>query len=135
MSEIAYVDANVVLRLLLGEPEEQAHKAERLFLNASNGQLNLVILSPVLAEVIYVLTSPRLGGHPREQVASTLRELAGLKGVVIDELPHVLAALLTYETSNLDWVDCLLLSRAAQARIYTFDKELIKRGARSPDFA
>jgi predicted nucleic acid-binding protein len=135
MSEIAYVDANVVLRLLLGEPEEQAHQAERLFLNAANGGVTLVILSPVLAEVIYVLTSPRWGGHTRDEVACTLRELAGLKGVVMDDLPHVLTALLTYETSNLDWVDCLLLSRAAEAQIYTFDKELVKRGAQTPDFA
>ena len=135
MSEIAYVDANIVLRLLLGEPEEQARQAERLFLNASTGRITLVILSPVLAEIIYVLTSPRLGGHARDEVASTLRELAGLKGVVVDDLPHVLTALLTYETSNLDWVDCLLLSRAVEAQIYTFDKELIKRGAQTPDIA
>ncbi len=135
MSDLAYVDANIVLRLLLGEPEEQARQAERLFLNASNGRVTLVILSPVLAEVIYVLTSPRFGAHARGEVASTLRELAGLKGIVVDDLPHVLTALLTYETSSLDWVDCLLLSRAAEAQIYTFDKELIKRGAQSPDFA
>ena len=135
MSDLAYVDANIVLRLLLGEPEDQARQAERLFLNASNGRFTLVILSPVLAEVIYVLTSPRLGAHARDEVASTLRELAGLKGVVVDDLPHVLTALLTYETTNLDWVDCLLLSRAVEAQIYTFDRELIKRGAQTPDLA
>ena len=39
MSEIAYVDANVVLRWLLGKPEEQARKAENLFLNASNTKM------------------------------------------------------------------------------------------------
>lgn len=135
MSEIAYVDANVVLRLLLGEPEEQSHQAERLFVNASKGAVALVILSTVLAEVIYVLTSPRLGGHARDEVASTLREFAGLKGVVIDDLPHVLTALLTFENSNLDWVDCLLLSHASESPIYTFDKELVKRGAKTPDIA
>ncbi len=135
MSEIAYVDASIVLRLLLGEPEEQARKAERLFISASHERFTLVILSPVLAEIIYVLTSPRLGGHARDEVASTLRELAGLKGVVIDDLPHVLTALLTFETSNLDWVDCLLLSHVAEAQIYTFDKELVKRGAQTPGLA
>lgn len=64
-----------------------------------------------------------------------MRELARLKGVVVNDLSHVLTALLTYETSNLDWVDCLLLSRAVKAQICTFDKELIKRGAHTADFA
>lgn len=133
MSDVAYVDANIVLRLLLAEPEEQAHQAERLFLDASKGRFTLTILSPVLAEVIYVLASPRFGAQPRDTVASTLRELAGLEGVTVRDLPHVLTALHTYETTNLDWVDCLLLSHAAEAQIYTFDKEMIKRGAKAPD--
>jgi hypothetical protein len=54
--------------------------------------MTLIIDSSVLAEVIYVLTSPRLGGHARDRVSNVLRDVFGLEGVEMMELDATLRA-------------------------------------------
>lgn len=128
----AYVDANVILRWLLGEPEPQALAAQRLFDRAAEGQVTLMIHSTVLAEVIYVLTSPRLGGHARDRVSNVLRDLLGLEGVEMVDLDVTLRALRAFEQTHLDWVDCLLLAYGPDAPVYTFDQDMVRLGGIIP---
>ncbi|MBX6378996.1 MAG: PIN domain-containing protein [Clostridia bacterium] len=128
MPRTAHVDTNVILRLLLGEPEAQARAAETLFTRAAQGELTVRVHPAVLAEVVYVLTSPRLAALPRARVASVLRELLGLEGVEVPDLEATLAALRYFEETSLDWVDCLLLGYATETPVYTFDEAMIRAG-------
>ena len=50
------IDANIVLRHLLGEPPDQAARASRLFAAATRGEVSVVIEDVVLAEVVWTLS-------------------------------------------------------------------------------
>lgn len=132
MSEHVYVDANVVLRFLEGRPESQAAAAMRLFQRAEAGQVAVEIHPAVMAEVVYVLCSPRSLGLERALVSARLREFLSLPGVYVPDLDITLGALQLFEAGTLDWVDCLLLARCADATVYSFDERMQKAGARPP---
>lgn len=124
-----HVDANVILRLLLGEPVDQAGAAEALFQRAAGGDHTIVLHPAVLAEVIYVLSSPRVASWARADVVSVLRSVCMLAGVEVADRDIVLDALRMFATTRLDWVDCLLLSHTATMPVYTFDGTMVKAGA------
>ena len=133
MPNAIHVDANVILRLLLGEPEGQARAAEALFARAAQGEFLIRIHPAVLAEVVYVLTSPRLAAIPRTRVAGVLRSLCTLEGVEVADLEPTLAALRRFEETSLDWVDCLLLGYGPELPVYTFNAAMLRAGGRSLD--
>lgn len=132
MAETVHVDANVILRLFLGEPEPEAQAAEALFTQAARGEFRIRIHPAVLAEVVYVLTSPRVAALPRQRVADVLRALFALDGVHVPDLRPTLAALRRFEETSLDWVDCLLLAYGVEIPVYTFDEAVIRAGGRAP---
>jgi len=132
MPSAVHVDANVILRLLLGEPEPQARAAEAFFARAARGEFRIRIYPAVLAEVVYVLTSPGSRGCPA-RVADALRALLTLDGVEVPDLEPTLAALRCFEETSLDWVDCLLLSYGPELPVYTFDEAVIRAGGRPPE--
>ena len=123
-----HVDANVILRLLLGEPEDQAVAEEALFERAAAGNHTVVLNPAVLAEVIYVLSSPRVASWPRADVVSVLRSVCMLAGVEVADRDVVLDALRMFAATRLDWVDCLLLSYTPTMPVYTFDGTMLKAG-------
>ncbi len=129
----AHVDASVILRLLFGEPENQAHSSKAIFDRASRAELTAVIHPVVCAEVIYVLTSPRLAAYPRRQVADVLRGFFALEGVEVVDLDVVLNALGKFEETNLDWVDCLLLAYSLEVPVYTFGQAMVAAGGVHPN--
>ena len=131
----AHVDANVILRLLLGEPKDQAHSSKAIFDRASRGELTAVIHPVVCAEVIYVLTSPRLAAYSRRQIADVLRGFFSLEGVEVVDFDVVLKALRQFEGTNHDWVDCLLLAYSPEIPIYTFDQAMVAAGGIHPNHA
>lgn len=130
--EHCYVDTNVVLRYLLGEPAEQAAAARDLFRRAGEGEMVLGLHPAVLAEVVYVMCSPRALGGGRGEVVAVLRELLALPGVQTPDSGRVLDALRRFETTRLDWVDALLLAHTSDAVVYSFDGAMQKAGARRP---
>ena len=127
-----HVDANVILRFLLGEPEDQAYSSKAIFDRASRAELTVAIHPVVCAEVIYVLTSPRLAAYPRRQVAEVLRGFFALEGVEVVDLDVVLKALRQFEETNLEWVDCLLLAYSKEVPVYTFDQAMVASGEFTP---
>lgn len=128
----AHVDADVILRFVLGAPEDQALASRALFDQAAKGCFCLVIHPAVLAEVIYVLTSLKLAAHPRHRVADVLGSVCGLDGVVTDNFEVALRALAMVADTRLDFVDCLMLGYAPELPVFTFDQEMVKAGGLMP---
>lgn len=60
---IYWVDANVLVRFLTGEPTEMADRSERLLQRAQRGETTLRIHPVVVAETVWVLQS--FYGHSR----------------------------------------------------------------------
>jgi predicted nucleic-acid-binding protein len=112
------LDANVVLRYLLHDDENQYVEAER----AIGG--GAFLLPEVLAEVVYVLVG--VYSVPRSEIASRLQVLVG---EILSDHPEVLKyALATYGATKLDFIDCILVAYNANIgdRVVSFDKKLNK---------
>ena len=68
-----WVDADVLLRLLTGDPPAQARKVLALAKKAEAGEVRLRVAPLVVAEVVWTLTS--FYGYTRQRVAEVLAPL------------------------------------------------------------
>lgn len=119
----AYVDANVILRLVTGDPPDMAEQAARLFARVDNGEMEIIIDTVAILETVWVLSS--FYGFSPEQVAPVVGTLLASRGVICDEKVELLQALTLYEKKNVDFADALLavrMMKSGVANIYSFDK-------------
>ena len=119
----AYVDANVICRLLTGDPPELADKAAELFERVDKGQLELFVDAMVVAETVWVLSS--FYGFSCDQIVPLLSTLLVHDGILCDDKTELLQALALYEKKGVDFVDALLAVRMGKRNakcIYSFDK-------------
>lgn len=110
------IDANVILRYLLRDVEEQ-------YLFASQEiEKGCCTTTEVLAEVVYVLT--KVYKVSRLDVAYALFSL--LKQVQVENSVAILYGITIFRDSNLDFVDCLLISynNILGKHVISFDKKL-----------
>ena len=113
------VDANIILRYLLGDHTELSERARQII----EGNTIFVPIE-VLCEVVYVLT--RVYKVTRIDVSSKLRSFFES---TLCKLPHrdsVLKGLDNYAEKNLDLVDCILAgyNEVEDAIVHTFDAQL-----------
>lgn len=119
----AWVDANVILRFLTGDPTDMAQKARTLLEAADEGRVVLVVEDIVVAEVVWVLTS--YYGYPASKVATTLQELLSHDGMECADKPSLLVALHLFSEKKVDFADALLAARMAGqggGSIFSFDR-------------
>ena len=118
----AYLDANVIVRLITGDPPEMADRAERLFRRVDEGDLELVVETIVAAETVWVLSS--FYGFSSADIAPVMSAFLVSKGIVCDEKVEILQALALYADRNIDFADALLavkMIREGATQIYSFD--------------
>ncbi|MFO8065930.1 MAG: PIN domain-containing protein [Spirochaetota bacterium] len=112
------LDANVVLRYLLNDVPDQAEYAASVIERET-----VMIPNEVLAEVVYVLSG--VYGAERVDIAKSLTELLSYRTVRSPDTDAALTAFEQFASSQLDFVDCLLLGAAASgAEVITLDKSL-----------
>jgi len=123
-----WVDANVVLRLLTGQPEAQARAAAALMARADAGELRLRLCPLVVAEVVWVLTSAY--DASRERVADVLTSFLASGGLVVEEGMLLVAALAHMAEQRVDFVDAYLAAKArlSRAPVATFDGDFDRLG-------
>ena len=102
----AFVDTNVLIRHLTGDPPEQAERATRYLTNADN----LLLADVIVAECAYVLES--YYRTPRSGVATALREIVASRTIKVVDEPLVLRALEVYELERLDFAEAYLVACA-----------------------
>ena len=125
---IVWVDADVVLRLLTGQPKGQAQAAAALMARADAGELRLRLCPLVVAEVVWVLTSAY--DAPRERVADVLTSFLASGGLVVEEGMLLVAALAQMAEQRVDFVDAYLAAKArlSGAPVATFDGDFDRLG-------
>ena len=118
-----WVDANVFLRFLTGEPPDLAQRALRLMQQAERGEVTLKLSPIVVAEVVWVLGS--FYRYPRNQIAEVLLPLVTAEGVVLEESEQVVAALERMATANVDFIDAYLaeVARREGGSVVSFDRD------------
>ena len=110
------IDANVILRHLLRDIEEQAEQARIIIAGGA------YTTTEVLAEVVYVLE--KTYHVPRERIEVALIALIG--EVSTDHAEVIIKALDIFKAKRLDFVDSVLIGRACVLGddVFTFDKKL-----------
>jgi predicted nucleic acid-binding protein len=121
----AFVDTNVLIRHLTGDPPRLAARATR-FLEAAD---ELLLPDLMLAEVAYVLES--YYETPRRQVAETLRAVLAYPAIrVVD--PEVLQRTVEiYEVHRIDFADSYLVAcaeRTGVGVVASFDRSIDRVG-------
>lgn len=117
----AYVDTNVLVRHLVGDPPAQADRATALLRSAER----LWLTDLVMAEVCYVLE--RVYRVPRATVAQALRSLLVMRSVVVDDHDRLLRTIEIYERARIQFADAYLAASAELAGppvVASFDRAL-----------
>ena len=107
----AFVDTNVLIRHLTGDPPEMASRATRNLETADE----LLLPDLILAEVAYVLES--FYETPRAQVATTLRAVLAFPAIRVVDADLLQRAVEVYEVHRLDFADAYLVASAERTGI------------------
>jgi predicted nucleic acid-binding protein len=107
----AFVDTNVLIRHLTGDPPELGARATRYLATADE----LLLPDLILAEVAYVLES--FYETPRAQVATTLRAVLAYPAIRVLDADLLQRAVEVYEVHRLDFADAYLVASAERTGI------------------
>jgi predicted nucleic acid-binding protein len=117
----AFVDTNVLVRHLTGDPRDQAAAATAFLASADR----LLLTDLIAAETAYVLGS--YYEAPRAQVAEALRSLVAMRSVVTVDPALLLRAIQVFEIDRLDFAEAYLVACAESEgtrRIASFDRAI-----------
>jgi predicted nucleic acid-binding protein len=117
----AFVDTNVLVRHLTGDPPDQAARATRLLASG----VELLLPDLIVAECAYVLES--FYRTPRPQVANALRAIVGFGSIKVIDEGLLLRAVEVFELERLDFADAYLVACAETtgvAVIASFDRSI-----------
>lgn len=124
---MTFLDANVFLRHLTGDDTKKALACRDLFLRIEAGSTQVRTSESVLAEVVYVLRSPRLYDVPADTVRDLLVPLLSMPAL---DLPHkrsMLGALdLMASEPALDFEDAVSvmhMRREGISEILSYDRD------------
>ena len=117
----AFVDTNIFIRHLTGDPPGQAKRATRYLEQADE----LLLPDLILAEVAYVLES--FCDVPRAEVANTLRAILAFPAIRVLDVELLQRAVEVYEIHRLDFADAYLVASAERSGvgvIASFDRSI-----------
>ena len=119
----AFVDTNVLIRHLTGDPPAQARLATRYLEQADE----LLLPDLILAEVAYVLES--FYEVARSEVAEALRAVLTFRAIRVVDAPLLMRTVELYEVHRLDFADAYLAASAERSGVgvvASFDRGLDK---------
>jgi predicted nucleic-acid-binding protein len=117
----AFVDTNVLICHLTGDPPEQAARATRLLAQADQ----LLLPDLIVAEMVYVLES--CYEVPRPRVADLVRAVIAFPAIGVVDESLLLRALEVYEVHRLDFAEACLVAHAETSgvnAVVSFDKTI-----------
>jgi predicted nucleic acid-binding protein len=117
----AFLDTNVLIRHLTGDPPGQARRATAFLERAED----LLVPDLIVAEVVYVLES--FYEVKRQRVAELVRAVIGFPAIVVVDEPLLLRALEVYEVDRLDFAEAYLVASAETSGVETiasFDRTI-----------
>jgi len=117
----AFVDTNILVRHLTGDPADMAARATTYLAEAEE----LYLTDLIVAETVYVLES--FYEAPRDQVATVMRSLVSKRSVVTVDPALLLRAIEVYESDRLDFAEAYLVACAESTgvgRVASFDRSI-----------
>ena len=117
----AFVDSNILVRHLTGDPPDQARRATA-FLGSTQ---DLVLVDLVVAEVVYVLES--VYDVERERVAELVRAVIAFPAIVVTDEILLLRALELYDQYRIHFAESYLAACAELSgvgNVASFDRAI-----------
>jgi len=117
----AFVDTNIFVRHLTGDPPGQAAAASRYLAGGDE----LLLTDLILAEVAYVLESYYKA--PRAQVALGLRAILGFPSIRTTDPELLQRAVEIYDVNGLDFAEAYLIASAERSGVgvvASFDRSI-----------
>jgi predicted nucleic-acid-binding protein len=117
----AFVDTNVLIRHLTGDPAAQAARATRFLAEADE----LLLADLIVAEVVYVLES--FYEVARARVADLVRAIIAFDAVRVVDEELLLRAVEVYEINRLDFAEAYLVASAERSgvdAVASFDRSI-----------
>lgn len=117
----AFIDTNVLIRHLAGDPPGQAKRATAFLAQASD----LILTDLVVAEIVYVLESFYEVARPR--VSELMRAVLAFPALAVGDEVLLLRALDVYEEHRIDFAEAYLVAAAEASgvgRIASFDRSI-----------
>ena len=117
----AFVDTNVLVRHLTGDPADLAARATAYLASVRE----LLLTDLVAAETVYVLES--FYEAPRNEVATALRSLVAFESLVCVDPALLLRAVEVYETERIDFAEAYLVACAESTgvgKVASFDRSI-----------
>jgi predicted nucleic acid-binding protein len=120
------LDANVMIRFLRADHPDHFERAKKLFEQAESGDVRLVLLDAVLAEVVFVLTS--VYEVRRADIADNLRPFLFHSGIECPGSKVLDDALGRFVAKSVDFLDAYIAAQALamEVPVSTFDKDFRK---------
>lgn len=117
------VDANILIRFLRADHPDHFEKVKRLFEKVEQGELRLVLLPAVMAEVVFVLSS--FYECNRKEIAEALHPFLFHGGIECPESKILEDTLKRYASTNIDFMDCYVAATSLQTQtaVCSFDKD------------
>ena len=119
-----FIDTDVIIRFLTGDDLRKQAAAATLFEQIEQGLLTVTAPDTVIADAVYVLSSPRLYHIARSEVRELLTPLVRLPHFRVQNDASVLRALDLYASTNLDFGDTLIIASMEQQNshiLYSYD--------------
>jgi predicted nucleic acid-binding protein len=121
-----FIDTDVIIRLLTGDDPEKQAAATALFEQVEQGTLTVTAPDTVIADAVYVLSSPRLYHLARSEVRELLTALVHLPHFQVQNRLAISRALELYGSSKLDFGDVLIIASMEQQHsqiLYSHDAD------------
>jgi predicted nucleic acid-binding protein len=117
----AFIDTNVLVRHLTGDPPDFAERATAYL----RTERELMLTDLVAAETVYVLES--FYETPRDQVGEAVRSLVAFDSIVCVDPALLLRAVEVYETDRIDFAEAYLVACAETTgvgMVASFDRSI-----------
>jgi predicted nucleic acid-binding protein len=117
----AFVDSNILVRHLTGDPADLAARATSFL----GSEPELLLTDLVAAETVYVLES--FYEAPRDEVADAVRSLVAFGSIICVDPALLLRAIEVYETDRIDFAEAYLVACAESTgvgKVASFDRSI-----------
>jgi predicted nucleic acid-binding protein len=122
-----FVDTNIFIRYLTGDDAVKSQAAYDLFQRVKSRRESVTSADVIIAEVIYVLSSPVLCNLSRAVISARLAPILSLRGFKLEHKRAVLRALELYAAHRfLDFEDALAVAhmeRRGITEIVSYDTD------------
>ena len=120
------IDANVILRYVLGKKQPFYQQAEEIFQAIKHGQIDVYLDPVVLGEVVWVLTS--FYERSPESIAEGLLPIIGLDHLHLAGKDRYISSLMHYADIRHfgDTCLCELALEECEGRVLSFDRKIDK---------